>query len=77
MGLDIDTQLAKCQSSHGEISGRAEKRALSANGQRNMFTGCWPGSPEELKEYWLTILSEAERLQIQLSEPEGRVLDLQ
>jgi hypothetical protein len=30
-----------------------------------------------VKEFWLTILSEAERLQIQLSEPEGRVLDLQ
>jgi hypothetical protein len=30
-----------------------------------------------VKEYWLTILSETERLQIQLSEPEGRVLDLQ
>jgi hypothetical protein len=30
-----------------------------------------------IKEFWLTILSEAERPQIQLSEPEGRVLDLQ
>jgi hypothetical protein len=33
--------------------------------------------PGNIKKYWLTILSEAERLQIQLSEPEGRVLDLQ
>jgi hypothetical protein len=23
------------------------KESLSANGQRNMFTGCWPSSPEE------------------------------
>ena len=30
-----------------------------------------------VKEFWLTILSEAERPQIQLSEPEGRVVDLQ
>jgi hypothetical protein len=30
-----------------------------------------------VKEFWLTILSEAERLQIQLFEPRGRVLDLQ
>ena len=30
-----------------------------------------------IKEFWLTILSEAERPQIQLSEPQGRVLDLQ
>ena len=30
-----------------------------------------------IKEFWLTILSEAERAQIQLSEPQGRVLDLQ
>jgi len=30
-----------------------------------------------VKEFWLTILSEAERSQIQLAEPEGRVLDLQ
>jgi hypothetical protein len=35
------------------------------------------GPRRNVKEFWLTILSEAERSQIQLSEPEGRVLDLQ
>jgi len=33
-----------------------------------------PGA--NMKEFWLTILSEAERAQIQLCEPVGRVLDL-
>ncbi len=33
-------------------------------------------SRRNIKEFWLTILSEAERPQIQLSEPEGRVVDL-
>jgi hypothetical protein len=37
----------KAQNPNGAISGGPEKRALSANGQRKMFTGCWPGSPEE------------------------------
>ena len=34
-----------------------------------------PGA--NIKEFLITILSEAERPQIHLSEPEGRVLDLQ
>jgi hypothetical protein len=37
-----------------------------------------PGFPgANIKEFWLTILSEAKRPQIHVSEPEGRVLDLQ
>jgi hypothetical protein len=34
-------------------------------------------SRRNIKEFWLTILSEAKRPQIQLFEPIGRVLDLQ
>jgi len=37
-----------------------------------------PGFPGvNIKGFWLTILSEVKRPQIHLSEPEGRVLDLQ
>ena len=35
----------------------------------------FPGA--NIKEFWLSILSEAKPPQIHLSEPEGRVLDLQ
>ena len=67
----------KAQSSNGTISGRAEKRALSARVEKicSRAVAHIPGA--NMKEFLLTIVSEAKRPQIQLSEPGGGVLGLQ
>jgi len=54
-----------------------EKRALSANGGKicSRAVAHIPGA--NIKEFLVTILREAKRPQIQLSEPGGRVLGLQ
>jgi hypothetical protein len=55
------------------------KRGIPIEGERDSISEAVAARVprRNVKEFWLTILSEAERLQIQLSEPRGRVLDLQ
>jgi hypothetical protein len=50
---------------------------LRANGRKTCSRAVAHIPGANIKEFLVTILSEAERAQIQLPEPEWRVLDLQ
>ena len=69
----------KCQMTNGKVQMEKSLDSGKTSSERDTVSGPVVARVprRNVKEFWLTILREAERLQILLSEPEGRVLDLQ